>query len=160
MTGCRLVGDPDASQADLRRGISTLYYCLFHELTGLGSDLISKGNLALRQQVTRAFGHQLMRKVCDAYARSSQPLPKPLFRLSGNPPDSRLLIIAEAFIALQEARHVADYDITAEFGSFDAANLIQMLVAARQSLGALQGHPDLTVFLAALLLHDRWSRSG
>lgn len=161
LTGCRLVSDVDATQADLRRGISTLYYSLFHELTDLGSALITAGSPALRQQVTRAFGHQAMRKVCNAFARrSAQPMPKPLDRLSPSPLDERVILIADAFIELQEARHSADYDTAASFDSIDATDLVQRLVAARLSLSALQDHAELTVFLAALLFHDRWSRSG
>jgi hypothetical protein len=63
----RLVGPaPGAVEADLRRGISTAYYALFHLLikeamTNFVSDPV------FRTKVGRAFQHGPMRSVCDKY---------------------------------------------------------------------------------------------
>lgn len=63
----RLVGtSPGAPEADLRRGISTAYYALFHLLIkATMSNFVS--DVAFRTKVGRAFQHGSMRSVCDKY---------------------------------------------------------------------------------------------
>ena len=58
----RLVGSvPGATEADLRRGISTAYYALFHFLIQeTMSNFVS--DLALQAKVGRAFQHGAMRR--------------------------------------------------------------------------------------------------
>ena len=106
----RLVGPvPGAVEADLRRGISTAYYALFHLLikeamTNFVSDPV------FRTKVGRAFQHGPMRNVCDKYnpAKSGQehrPIHHPgRARLSHRKSSLQMsATIAATFIALYDA---------------------------------------------------------
>ena len=148
-------------EAALRRALSSAYYGLFHRLTTAGSMPFAAGGEPLRFQATRAFSHTAMRKVCDAYVRSpASPFPTGLEKLSPNPPDKRLIGIAFAFARLQEGRHSADYDFSVVIEPPYASELVSLAEAALADFNAIQSLPETTVFLAALLLADRWSRRG
>ena len=149
------------SQIEMRQAISAAYYAVFHGLTSKGTRLFAAESDALRYQVARAYNHTAMRKVCEAYARSpGQPLPPSLALLSPRPLDSRLIGIAKAFVRLQDGRHHADYDLSVAIEFVNAAELVNAAGTALTDLDAIQSLPETTVFLAALLLADRWTRRG
>src|SRR6266542_2214420 len=55
-------------EGDLRRGVSTAYYSLFHLLVmEATSRLVAP--VSLRPRVARAFDHKIMRLVCQDYER-------------------------------------------------------------------------------------------
>src|SRR5579864_8426292 len=54
--------------ADLRRGVSTAYYALFHLLVHEATTRLV-APVALRPRVARSFDHRVMRIVCDEYAK-------------------------------------------------------------------------------------------
>src|SRR5437016_3942444 len=96
----RNAGAPIA--ADLRRGISTAYYAVFHLLIHEATTrLISVATL--RGRVGRAFDHHVMRRVCQTYADLT-PDPTGQLLLDGQiiPPETKN--IATEFVALQQAR--------------------------------------------------------
>ena len=149
------------SETVLRRALSSAYYGLFHRLTTAGSMPFAVGGEPLRFQATRAFSHTAMRKVCDAYVRSpARPFPTGLEKLSPNPPDKRLIGMALAFARLQEGRHSADYDFSVVIEPQYAAELVLLAETALADFDAIQSFPETTVFLAALLLAERWTRRG
>lgn len=162
----RLIASPTAgptpTDVDLRRAVSAAYYAVFHTLAGAGAQSVAPGSVHLQNQVARAFSHTAMRKVCDAYARSpARPFPQPgLTNLNPAAPNLRLSGIAEAFAVLQEARHAADYDPGYTTSILDASLLLDLAHAALADFAAIQSDPDTQVFLAALLLSDRWTRRG
>ena len=150
-----------SNEVTLRRALSSAYYGLFHRLTTAGSMPFAAGGEPLRFQAARAFSHTAMRKVCDAYVRSpARPFPTGLEKLSPNPPDRRLIGIALAFARLQEGRHLADYDFSVVIEPPYAADLVRLAETALADFDAIQSLPETTVFLAALLLADRWTRRG
>ncbi len=155
---------PSGSASDevvLRRALSSAYYGLFHRLTTAGSMPFTVGGEPLRFQAARAFSHTAMHKVCDAYIRSpARPFPPGLEGLSPSPPDRRLIGIALAFTRLQESRHVADYDLSAVIKASYVAELVSLAETALADFDAIQSFPETTVFLAALLLANRWTRRG
>src|ERR1700694_494605 len=54
-------------EADLRRGVSTAYYALFHLLVHEATNrLVAVADL--RGRVARSFDHRVMRQVCQDYA--------------------------------------------------------------------------------------------
>ena len=145
----------------LRRALSSAYYGLFHRLTTAGSMPFATGGEPLRFQATRAFSHTAMRKVCDAYVRSPErPFPPGLAPLNPSNPDSRLARVAGAFALLQEGRYTADYDLSTVIQTAYAARLVSLAETALADFDAIQSLPETTVFLAALLLADRWTRRG
>ena len=103
----------------------------------------------------------MVRKVCESYDRSpTRPFQPPLDRLIPTTPDRRLIAVAGAFIKLQEARHAADYDLAASFTRHEGLALLQLADLAHQNFSDIQHLPETQVFLAALLLADRWTRRG
>ena len=71
-----------------------------------------------------------------------------------------LIEIADAFIRLQEARHTADYDLNDELSIDEASELHLVLETALENLARVEDQPATVIFLAALLLDDRWTRRG
>ena len=87
-----------ATQADLRRAVSTAYYALFHCLAATAADLLA-GNGSRGpewHQVYRALEHGKARRACQ-----QQEVMRTF------PIDLRSF--AKAFVDLQGARHEADY---------------------------------------------------
>src|SRR5438445_2530815 len=100
-----------ALEGDLRRGVSTAYYALFHLLVREStSRLVAVANL--RARVGRSFDHRIMRGVCQDYADLIQDMTGNLV-FAGQIVPQGIQDIATAFVALQQARHHADYDTSA-----------------------------------------------
>ncbi len=153
----RLVGPaPGAVEADLRRGISTAYYALFHLLikeamTNFVSDPV------FRTKVGRAFQHGPMRSVCDKYnpakpdkntgqftTQEGQGFPSQVIA-----PDVRE--IAATFIALYDAREKADYDDATTVQHTEALTAVQRVESAFLSWLTVQTDPSAVMFLQELL---------
>jgi hypothetical protein len=87
-------------QANLLRGISTVYYSLFHVLAKTAADLMIGGNGAKKSpeawmQVYRSLDHGPARKACQHH------------KINLFPKD--IQEFANAFVSMQEKRHKADY---------------------------------------------------
>ena len=149
------------SKVKLRRACSAYYYALFHTLTESGSRIFRSGGDALGNQVTRAYNHTAMRKVCDAYVRSpNTPFPPLLAQLDPAAPDLRLINVARTFTRLQDTRHLADYDLASPISYFEVVALVAATDAALTDFQAVEPLPETVIFLTALLLADRWTRRG
>ena len=152
---------PGPNQVGQRRAISASYYALFHMLAGAGAQLVAPTDAVLRNQVARAFSHTVTRKVCDACERSpKQPFPQALSHLNRGTADLRLVNVAATFALLQDARHLADYDMLAVFVLVDTVELIEAARSALDDFQAIRPDPDTQVFLTALLLSHKWTRRG
>ncbi|EYF00606.1 hypothetical protein [Chondromyces apiculatus] len=165
-------------QANLRRAISSAYYALFHllihEATGslLGppsGGIATEINLGAR----RWFDHGSMKTVAGwvggiktpdkvnalfpsspaAAPQQASPPAKSPPRLFSTLASAELKSVASAFIALQEARHRADYDLTARFTRQDT---LQMVDRAQKAFSdwelARDTDPLAPLFLLLLLL--------
>ena len=142
-------------QASLRRAVSAAYYALFHLLVHEGSRRLAPALPSrLRSQVGRGFAHGNMREVCQRFRRfkPSDAL-APLITL---PLEADLVAVVEAFIALKEARHQADYDVAATYNRIDVLQKLAQARSAFSSWRAVRSRPNATVFLAALLLQRQW----
>ncbi|AVA25808.1 hypothetical protein [Rhizobium sp. NXC24] len=101
-------------QSDLKRGVSTAYYALFHCLARECADLLvgagdSRSDAAW-VQMYRALEHGISRNACKVTATKSFP--------------NGILSVADTFVAMQEERHRADYDPLARFARPDVLVLI------------------------------------
>ena len=95
------------SQANLRRAVSTAYYAMFHCLAGAAADLlIGRRRSPAWHQVYRALEHGSAKNAC----RNKQAM-------QGFPPE--IQDFAEAFTALQKARHQADYALDVRYDKSD-----------------------------------------
>jgi len=153
-------------QASLRRAVSTAYYALFHLLTEDAAKTMFGGRDAvdLRFVVRRAFEHGTMKKAAKGFRAGN--LAEPWKHLL-DAPSSELKRVANAFFELQEARHQADYDVGHSLTRAEAVALVDQAEIAtaswkalrRSSSGSRSVSSEAKVFLAALLLHDKASRS-
>jgi hypothetical protein len=142
-------------QASLRRAVSASYYALFHMLAAEGAQRLAPPQPPwLRTQVRRAYAHSNMKDVCQQFGRR-QPQAA-LIPLLSNPIEPNLVAVAAAFVALQEARHEADYDFSVALNRVDVLQKIQRAESAAVSWKAVRSTPNATVFLAALLLQRLW----
>ena len=99
-------------EADLRRGVSTGYYALFHLLVQEATtQLVAVASL--RARVARSFDHKIMKIVCQEHARLSPNPAGQLVTAAGQVVPTALQDIASEFVALQQARYQADYDTSA-----------------------------------------------
>jgi hypothetical protein len=142
-------------QVSLRRAVSSAYYALFHLLTHEGARRLTPAQPSLlRLRVSRAFDHRNMREVCQRFGNPNPP--NDLKALLSLPVEADLIAVAEAFIALQDARHDADYDLSLTFNRIDVLQKIAQARSAFSSWQAIRDRPNATVFLAALLLQRHW----
>lgn len=142
-----------------RRAVSSAYYALFHGLIAdavrraIGDDLAGEED---RYAVSRWYSHGDMRAVSQWVVRLArgESVPRGVAILLGDPPPD-LVELARGFIQLQEARHEADYDHTAQVDEDDARAAID---AAREALARrpfLTGSRPYANFLALLLGRPR-----
>lgn len=142
-------------QASLRRAVSSAYYAIFHLLAEEGARRLAPAQpLLLRRQIQRAFAHREMQEVCRQFAAGS--VSKATARLLKTPLESELRQVAKAFVELQNARHEADYNLTASFDRVDVLQKIRLATEAFAAWRRVRNRPNAAVFLSALLLQARW----
>ena len=125
-------------QANLRRAISSAYYAVFHQLIEDAVALLLPARLAeLRVQVGRKFAHSTMKKVAQAAAKRQ----------------NKNLATVSSFIALQDARHEADYDFSRSFTKWEATEYIEMAREAMTHLDAARTTAEGEQCMVELLLN-------
>ena len=136
-------------EADLRRGVSTAYYALFHLLVFEATTrLVTVA--ALRPRVARAFDHKPMKSVCQEYATLTPNRAGQLVTAAGQVVHQGIRDIASEFIALQEARHQADYQIDAIITRAQADTEVMRAELAFLDWAAVQTDPAADTFLIEL----------
>jgi len=143
-------------QSSLRRSVSTAYYALFHLLASEGSRILAPSPPGLRYRVQRAFVHSEMQSVCQTFA--SGGLTKETESLISPPLETQLRSVAAAFVALQQARYGADYDVSIPLSKYDVLQKIAQAKNAFADWRQVRTTPNAHVFLTALLLQGRWAR--
>jgi uncharacterized protein (UPF0332 family) len=138
-----------------RRAVSSAYYALFHGLIADAVDRTIGDDPARdddRYTVSRWYNHGEMRTVSQWVIRLArdESVPNGVAVLLGNPP-ADLVELARAFIQLQEARHEADYDHTANLAEADARAAINTASEALSLLSDLATDRAYANFLVLLL---------
>lgn len=142
-------------QASLRRAVSAAYYALFHLLTAEAARRLAPDQRAgLRAIVGRAFVHGDMKAVCRQFA--AQRLVRPLDELVTLPIEPALILVAATFVELQEARHIADYDLSRSLDRLAARERVRTARRAFAEWHVVRQLPNANVFLLALLLQRQW----
>jgi hypothetical protein len=72
--------------------------------------------------------------------------------------ERQLAEIAATFIRLQEARQWADYDLMQTFDRLQVTDYVDQARVAMAKWKAIRNNPNTNVFLAALLIHNRWNK--
>ncbi len=152
------VFDPDIpTQANLRRSISSSYYAVFHLLISESVQLLVPSQpRGLAGRVSRAFGHADMGKVCKQI--SQKPLSDVFTPLMGKGISEELGSVAETFSTLQQARHVADYDVSATFLREDALSIVADARFVFDDWNRIRGTDEANIFLVALAFGARWAK--
>lgn len=144
-------------QASLRRSVSAAYYALFHLLVDEAVARLSpREPVALKYLVHRAFAHAEMKAACKLFLR--RDMPAYLAAMVVPPVSADLIVVAQAFIALQEARHIADYDVSATFTRVEVQERLGRTELAFQAWSRVRGTPNANVLLAAMLLDKKWAK--
>jgi len=124
-------------QANLRRAVSTAYYALFHLLI---SESVSYWRLKRqRTLLARSFEHRKMKGVCNN-CRSR---------------NADLKGVAEAFVDLQSARHVADYDNSTAWTRSETLFQIDKSATAFEMWNRVKTHAEAQDLLLSLFAADR-----
>ena len=137
----------DPEQVSLRRSVSTAYYALFHLLVGEAVERWS-GSPGARLGLERAFQHTNMREVSRTVKQGS-------WKGWSTPPPSvpvELWELATAFVNLQDARHLADYDNSKAWTLTDAQRQLEIAEGAFQNLGKIRTDPAANEYLLSLLV--------
>ena len=144
----------------MRRAVSAAYYALFHFLVERAASRVVKDK-ALRKLVRRSYTHGEMKKAAKSFASGGR-LPEHVRAIQVGVVPAELRRIAQAFVSLQEKRHAADYDLAAVFTRVEAQELIALAQNAVDDWHAVRARPAdhaaLELFLAAMLLWDRWGK--
>lgn len=143
-------------QANLRRAVSAAYYALFHLLIDQSSRFFVSGTQreALRHQLARSFDHGHMKKTAQAFAAAT-PGQNAWRAVTGAPPSAALVDVSLAFIALQEARHEADYDLSRTFTRGEVEALVARTADAFADWQTVVASAEAETFLVALLVKGR-----
>jgi hypothetical protein len=144
-------------EVDLRRGVSTAYYALFHLLIHEAMARIV-ADPTLRSRVGRSFDHARMRQVCEDYSGATVVAGVLTVR-PGVGMAPQLRDIGTAFVDLQQARHDADYDTATPLGHLNADLKVMTAEAAFLDWTACQADPSSGVFLTDLFLKCVLKRS-
>lgn len=128
-TARRLLESAGSTDADRRRAVSTAYYALLHALCRLVADSRPAPAGATWDQVYRGLAHAETKRRCSANRLLAASFSEPVQRIGG------------AFIQLQDARHLADYDPTYAL-SVEAAEI--HIAAAGDALNRLAELRDET----------------
>ncbi len=124
-------------QASLRRAVSTAYYAVFHLLV---SEAVANWKLVRhRPQLARTIEHRRIRTVCA----------------KGKCPDGDLQAVADAFLELQQARYLADYDYSASFTRTKALSYVQTAKEAFERWQCAREKDAAQDFLLAIFVPDR-----
>ncbi|SRR6266545_5010424 len=135
---------PPQPEAELRRGVSTAYYALFHLLID-ASTTRGVATVALRVSVARNFEHRHMLSVCKKYAALAVDL-------AGQPVPVEIQRISDSFVQLQNARHKADYNIKDPMIPVEAQTFVQLARDAFLDWAAIGANPAADAYLTELLL--------
>jgi hypothetical protein len=131
-------------QSDLKRGVSTAYYALFHTLARECADLlVGTGDWRSDPawvQVYRALEHGLAKNSCRAAATKGFP--------------NGIVSFADTFVTMQEERHRADYDPQARYVRPEVLLLIDNCEQAIRDLGAVT-RSDRKAFVVWVLFQKK-----
>lgn len=139
----------NATQAELRRAVSTAYYALFHLL--VAEAALNWSRDSSRSALARMFDHGLMKRLSD---KTADPKAMP-FRGEDAGVVARLRAVAEAFVRLQDNRHIADYDNGKTWNRSQALYEVYTAADAFMDWKAIR-HTDIAQeYLVSLLIRPR-----
>lgn len=134
-------------QVDLKRAVSDAYYAMFHELAKECADTVAGSVATSRpkawQQVYRSLEHGGAKSASEQAKNKNFPL--------------EIIIFAETFVEMQNARHNADYNPAAVYVR---AKVTTMITEAQVAIVSLRtaARPDRRAFVALVLFPSKRRR--
>jgi uncharacterized protein (UPF0332 family) len=150
------------TEADLRRAVSASYYAVFHLIAAaVGSQASPASPPGLGDRIQRVLEHRAMKNAMESFRTRES-----CARLSANIGIScefsrDLAEIAKAYGELQDARHLADYDVADSDGTVGLAWASDCFEKARRIFEAwdrTQSMDEARLFLATLMFGARWAK--
>lgn len=145
------------TQANLRRSISANYYALFHML--IRDAILLWDNQAHHANLARQFEHKRMKEASSTLIRTLRPEITAIEKADPKSPEAKslqsLLLVAQAFGDLQEARRKADYDINDSIPFDTAENYHVLATVAFEEWQHVRRHARAQDYLYSLLFKDR-----
>ena len=108
--------------------------------------------------VARSMDHGTMKKTAGQFRSGWGALPENLKSRFANPISSDLILVANAFLNLQQQRHEADYNVEERFLRADTTKLVQDTRAAFIAWNRIRKTNEARQFLICLLLGKSWDR--
>lgn len=100
-----------------------------------------------------------MKNVCAQFAKGNiAGLGAGTREIVTSPIRQELQSVATAFVALQQERNRADYDLSQPFVRADVLQKVNQAQQAITDWQAVRKQPNSAVFLAALLLQKHWNK--
>ncbi|MBI3844720.1 MAG: hypothetical protein HY292_08795 [Planctomycetes bacterium] len=139
------------NQANLRRAVSTAYYAVFHMLVRDATRHVLRGRAQspYRSHVSRAFGHADLKRTSLAFVGGNLRLIGPL----SVPPE--LVEVGRAVVELQEARRLADYDLSRRFDRTEVLDLVERAASAFRAWAKTRRSEMAELYLTMLLVYGR-----
>jgi hypothetical protein len=153
---------PKSKEVDWRRAVSASYYAVFHLLTGAVASQVSPVIPAgLQGRTRRVLEHRAMKTAMKPFLSkgSFHQYSNALYVPCAFSDDLREL--SEAFGELQDARHLADYDVADLQGTVDLSWATDSVDKARRVFAAwdrAKSSEAATLFLAAMIFDAKWAK--
>jgi|HubBroStandDraft_5_1064220.scaffolds.fasta_scaffold167707_2 hypothetical protein len=142
-------GASNPTQADLRRGVSTAYYALFHLL--ISETTLNWNRASSKNLLGRMFEHNVMRRA------SSRLLDSRLFPFAGEDPAlvQKLKTLAQSFVQLQDSRNIADYHNGVLWTFAESLREIRTANKAFEIWASIRNENIAQEYLVSLLIKSR-----
>ena len=142
------------NQANLRRAVSAAYYGLFHLL--IRAAALKWNDPPHQARIARLFEHERMKKVSGETIKRLENQAGP----SGQnfidiPGRSELTKVAQSFIVLQQARHLADYNLEMPLDRAKAAGWVDSAESAFTSWEIASESEVAKEYLFCLLFKEK-----
>jgi hypothetical protein len=145
-------GPTPPNDAQLRRAVSTAYYALFHKVLRAAAERFmgaNQENTAGFAILYRGFDHAVMKRICEALQVSTLK-DRYKYHLRRTSVSQDMRDFAGAFPALQDARHLADYDPSVELLPSDVSSLVDAAEVAMEAFDRCA--PDEQADVLALMM--------
>jgi hypothetical protein len=157
----KLLG-PEGTDVDFRRAVSASYYAVFHMISAaVGLQVSPPAPQGMSGRIQRTLEHRAMKNAMESF-RTRESCAK----LSSNIGivcafSVDLAEIAEAFGELQDARHLADYDVVDSKRTIGLAWASDCFDKAKRIFEAwdrAKSADEAKLFLATLIFGTKWAR--
>ncbi len=148
-----LIRDAYANEASVRRSVSCAYYALFHLL--IRDAIANWRHVDHHARLARTFEHKRMRDASLAVVKDIGNVRSLDMADHQHVVRFNVLVVAETFVDLQQARGRADYDIGESFDALDAAADVAKARLAFLNWAEVRHEPLAQRYLYSLLFKER-----